>query len=266
MKFEVRKPDTDLRPWVECYWNVELNTGPNDKTELILPNGKIEMIFALEGNYKMMNRRTRSVNQSWLSGCHYEPLEINYRGKSNLIGIRFYPHGIFPFLEIPIGETVNQVDPLHSIWGVFQKEMYEALYMVKENAEIYPLLDQFLIRKISEEKTRQYKVITGNINQLKVNPNQSIPTLADSLGFTQRHLTRIFHDHTGVNPKLLAQVYRFEKAYSSLYSHSHNDVADLISQLGYYDQSHFNKEFKRFSGMSPGEYKRRASGSDNFLS
>ncbi|MGG1631730.1 helix-turn-helix domain-containing protein [Rossellomorea sp. NRS-1567] len=123
-----------------------------------------------------------------------------------------------------------------------------------------------MIRKISEKKTKQYKVITGIVNLLKLNPNQSIPTLAASLGFTQRHLTRIFHDHTGVNPKRLAQVFRFEKAYSSLYSQSHNDLADLSSQLGYYDQSHFNKEFKRFSGMSPGEYKRRASGSDNFLS
>ena len=200
-----------------------------------------------------------------LSGMHHEPLEIQYNGKSNLIGIRFYPHGIFPFLDIPIQETVNQVENVNSIWGVLQDEMVETLSTAKVHEEIYDALDHFLIRKITEKKTNNHQVIRHIISHIKAKPNQSIPELASNLGFTQRHFNRIFKDHIGMNPKLLAQIYRFEKAYTYLHAHSVEDIFNLISLLGYYDQSHFNKDFKRFSGMTPFEYKKKAIDSNNFL-
>eukprot|EP00130_Batrachochytrium_dendrobatidis_P008278 XP_006683153.1 hypothetical protein BATDEDRAFT_28718 [Batrachochytrium dendrobatidis JAM81] len=228
MKFEMRQPAKLLRPWIECYWNVELNIGANPKKELILPNGKIEMIFALEG-------------------------------------IRFYPHGIFPFLDIPIHETVNQVENLHTIWGVFQEEVYETLCMLKETEKIYSTLNQLLINKISEKKTTQHQMIKHIVRHIKSKPNQSIPELVTSLGFTQRHLNRLFKDHTGINPKLLGQIFRFEKACSYLHTYTNEDTSTIASALGYYDQSHFNREFKRFSGMTPFEYKKRAIDSTNFL-
>ena len=265
MNFEVRQPNKFLRPWIECYWNVKLNIGPNLKNELILPNGKIEMIFALEGNYQVVNRKTHKVNDAWLSGIHHEPLEIQYKGKSNLIGIRFYPHGIFPFLDIPIQETVNQVENIHSLWGLLHEEIMETLHTSNEQGKIYTALDQFLLKKISEKKTANHQVIEQVVRLIKANPNQSIPDLASTLGFTQRHLNRIFKDQTGVNPKLLAQIFRFEKAYSYLHAQQEEVVSEVIHLLGYYDQAHFNKEFKRFSGMTPIEYRKRATESNNFL-
>ncbi|MFD1737836.1 DUF6597 domain-containing transcriptional factor [Bacillus salitolerans] len=265
MKVELSIPNKLVRPWVECYWNVEFDNGEHVKNETILPNGKVEMIFALEGNYRVMNRKTHNMKYAWMSGIHHEPLEIQYKGKSNLIGIRFYPHGLFPFFRFPIHETVNQVENLESIWGVFQEEMYHSIHTAKDSSQIYAMLDSYLIRKISESKTKQLHVLTTIINRIRNEPTISIPDLASNLGFTQRHFNRLFKDHTGVNPKLLSQIYRFEKAFSYLFNYSNEEVADLILSLGYYDQSHFNKEFKRFSGMTPGEYKEKAVYSNNFL-
>jgi AraC-like DNA-binding protein len=265
MRFENRQPTKLLCPWIECFWNVELNTGTSIKKETILPNGKIEMIFALEGNYHVLNRKAHKMNQAWLSGMHHEPLEIHYSGKSNLIGIRFYPHGIFPFLDIPIHETVNQVENLNSVWGGFQEEIYETLCMIKEPEKIYPALNHFLMRKISENKTNQHQIIGYIVRQIKTKPNQSIQELAISLGLSQRHLNRLFKDQTGINPKLMGQIFRFEKACSYLHTHSEEDISNISSTLNFYDQSHFNREFKRFSGMTPLEYKKRAIESNNFL-
>ena len=182
-----------------------------------------------------------------------------------MIGIRFYPHGIFPFLNIPIHETVNHVENLNSFWGVFHDEIFETLCTIQEQQQIYSTLDQLLIRKISERKTNHHKILGHIVEHIRTNPQLSFPALASSIGFTQRHLNRLFKDHTGINPKLLSQIFRFEKAYCYLHAHSEEDVADIISTLGYYDQSHFNKEFKRFSGMTPLEYKKRAIDSSNFL-
>lgn len=264
MNIGFKQPSKLLRPWVECYRNVEFQHVA-EKTETILPNGKIELIFALEGNYKVINRKTHKMNQAWISGIHHEPLHIHYGGDSNLIGIRFYPHGIFPFFHIPIHETVNQVENLLEFWGSFQDEIYEALSKAKGKEQIYTLLDQFLIRKMTESKIKHHQMITSVISQIKREQAVSIPAIASSLGFTQRHFNRLFKDQTGINPKLLGQIFRFEKAFNYLYNHPSHDILDLVSVLGYYDQAHFNKEFKRFSGMTPGEYSKKALEASNFL-
>src|SRR4051812_33321215 len=123
MNIGMKQPNKLLKPWIECYWYVEFKDVAK-KTETILPNGKIELIFALEGNYKVINRKTHKVKQAWISGIHHEPLHIQYSGNSNLVGVRFYPYGIFPFFHIPIHETVNQVENLKAFWGTFQDEIY----------------------------------------------------------------------------------------------------------------------------------------------
>ncbi|MFD1019569.1 DUF6597 domain-containing transcriptional factor [Thalassobacillus hwangdonensis] len=265
MRFEMRKPMKLLRPWIECYWNVELTTGTKVKKETILPNGKIEMIFALQGDYHVMNRSTKPMHQAWLSGIHHSPLEIQYSGSSNLVGIRFYPHGLFPFLNIPIHETVNQVEHLQSFWGQLQGEVYEALCTLEGSASMYTVLNQLLMKKITEQKTTQHQAVSHLVAQIKANPNQSIAELAMRTGFTQRHLNRVFKDQTGINPKLFGRITRFEQAFSLLHAKSEEDVSTIVSELGYYDQSHFNREFKRFSGMTPFEYRKRAIESNNFL-
>ncbi|WP_181347438.1 helix-turn-helix domain-containing protein [Thalassobacillus sp. CUG 92003] len=265
MNVELAMPHRLLRPWIECYWHVELDRGGVKKTETILPNGKIELIFALEGNYHVLNRNSPRVKHAWLSGLHHTPLHIEYSGKSRLYGIRFRPHGIFPFFDIPIHETVNQVENLEYFWGALQGEMFEALCSAPDMHHIFNMFDYFLLDKISERKTRHQRCISYFVNQVCQDPTLSIPQVAAALGFTQRHMNRLIKDHIGLPPKLLAQIYRFEQSFSCLYQHPIDDLPDLTPSLGFYDQSHFIKEFKRFSGMTPREYKKNAFEAENFL-
>lgn len=113
------------------------------------------MIFALEGQYKVMNRKTHAVKEAWLSGIHHDPLKINYYGKSNLVGFRFQPYGLFPFLSIPIYETVNEVEPLRTIWGGFYDELFEKISNKTKVENVFPLIDSLLLRKINEQKISQ---------------------------------------------------------------------------------------------------------------
>ncbi|MBM7095412.1 AraC family transcriptional regulator [Bacillus sp. H-16] len=267
MDVSVKQPHPALAPWVESYWSVDLDQGNKQKQETILPNGKVEMIFALKGNYNVTNRKTRQVKEAWLSGIHHEPLKIEYVGQSSLIGVRFYPQGLFPFFNLPIHETVNAVENLSDYWGTFYEQLYEQIASARNNDEIFTLLDTFLLLKLNEQKTKSHVVLTALIDKIRGEPLLSLKDLALLMGFSQRHVSRICKDHAGVSPKVLAQIYRFERACSHLYTHSDSsmDVSTVIERLGYYDQSHFNKEFKRFSGMTPKEYRSRAIAAQNFL-
>ncbi|MGD6777268.1 AraC family transcriptional regulator [Sutcliffiella horikoshii] len=265
MFYQSSKPNPVLAPWVDSYWQVQLDAGPTPKSETILPNGKIEMIFALHGDYTVVNRQTNKIHQAWLSGIQHEPLHISYKGKSNLIGIRFHTYGLFPFLRIPVNETVNAVEPLTDVIGKLYEQLYESISQATSSVEVFSIINLFLLRNLDHDKVKQLKLMEEITRQLNLRPEQPISQLADRMGVSQRHLGRVCHDYMGVTPKLLARIFRFEKSFSHLYSQKEEEDFKALIDLGFYDQSHFIKEFKRFSGMTPAEYKKRAVESNNFL-
>lgn len=58
-----------------------------------------------------------------------------------------------------------------------------------------------------------------------------------------------------MNPKNLIKIIRFQKTISNLIE-TINDISciDTALEFGYYDQSHFNKDFKKFTGLTPVNY------------
>ena len=74
--------------------------------------------------------------------------------------------------------------------------------------------------------------------------------LAAELGWSRRHLAARFRDEVGVSPKALARLLRFERALELLGTRT---LADIAYECGYYDQAHFNRDFRAFAGATPGE-------------
>ena len=64
---------------------------------------------------------------------------------------------------------------------------------------------------------------------------------------------RRFREHVGLPPKALARILRFERAAERLRGGA--DLSDAALDSGYYDQAHFNRDFKAFAGVTPTEYR-----------
>jgi AraC-like DNA-binding protein len=82
----------------------------------------------------------------------------------------------------------------------------------------------------------------------------SIKGLASQFGISQTHLVRQFQQVAGMHPKFLSRILRFQKALQLLEGGTPVHRATLATECGYYDQSHFNHEFKLFSGYNPTTY------------
>ena len=67
-------------------------------------------------------------------------------------------------------------------------------------------------------------------------------------------LTRFLHEYVGVGPKWVIQHYRLHEAAEYAATGKPRDWADLAARLGYADQAHFIRDFKRFVGKSPTRY------------
>jgi AraC-like DNA-binding protein len=80
-----------------------------------------------------------------------------------------------------------------------------------------------------------------------------VTELAAELGWSRRHLAVRVHEELGMPPKALARVLRFERAVERL--RAGDDLAALALDAGYYDQAHFNRDFRAFAGATPTDYR-----------
>ena len=95
--------------------------------------------------------------------------------------------------------------------------------------------------------------LTGHILS-EINFSQGtvrIHELADELHYSERHISRIFQDSMGITPKTFARIVRFQNVVDSILQQPVHSICDYMSELGYSDQAHFQREFKQYTGITP---------------
>lgn len=81
--------------------------------------------------------------------------------------------------------------------------------------------------------------------------NLHINNLAEEMNYSERHISRMFQDTMGMTPKTFSRIVRFQHAVDAIiFSHRH-PISDYITDLGYSDQAHFQREFKQYAGITP---------------
>lgn len=83
--------------------------------------------------------------------------------------------------------------------------------------------------------------------------------VAADLVLSQRRFIDIFRVATGYRPKQFLRIQRFQQVLRSIDRGDLHSLADLAYVSGFYDQSHFNREFRVMTGMSPGDFMKKRS-------
>jgi transcriptional regulator GlxA family with amidase domain len=83
---------------------------------------------------------------------------------------------------------------------------------------------------------------------------ERIESICRSVSISRKHLNDLFDTHIGLTPKTYARMFRFRRVVDLVQQRRSLDWTRIAMSCGYYDQAHFNHEFREFSGMSPGEY------------
>jgi AraC-like DNA-binding protein len=196
-----------------------------------------------------------------LWGQIIKPLEYRSLGKAKLLGIRFFPHTASLFLNAPINLFNDSVSDLLDVVGSDAKELHEQLRNTPLLQEQLGLLEAFLMSRfpIADKIRNRFKIVDNVITDVKRNDFfDNIEDVASRYGVSSRYLQKLFLEFTGLTPKLYHKITRFQK--SLLLAGNSNESLTSIAYLsGYFDQSHFVRDFKTFTGVPPSAFNTRES-------
>jgi AraC-like DNA-binding protein len=226
--------------------------------ERILPIPLLDLKINLGSAFQLyeycQTERSRSLTESWLTGIQGVYHGLDWPSDMRLYGVRFKPTGLYPFLGLPLSELYNQVVALDAIWGRCASEFRERLAAAPSIEAAFVLLERLLLARLGEESTEQPLVECAIAEIEQHHGALSIKLLSDHIGVSQNHLRTQFKHVIGTSAKEMACLYRFEHVLHSINPTPPVDWTQIAQQCGYYDQSHFNKDFMAFTGCNPTDY------------
>ncbi|MBN2040071.1 MAG: AraC family transcriptional regulator [Spirochaetes bacterium] len=162
----------------------------------------------------------------------------------------------YAFSPLPATELTNKSFPLNEIMPGESKTITEKILRADTFRERVSLFEGFmeghmpLLKKIPEQVIHNIFTIRGITGYL---PNES--PVSYSI-YTDRHIRRLYRKYIGMSPKLYADLLRHQKTLRILNANPYYDLNELASEVDYYDQSHFIKKFKKFTGITPTQFVR----------
>jgi AraC-like DNA-binding protein len=180
-------------------------------------------------------------------------LEIESAGRVGLVAVRFFPWGGYHYFDKPIADFVNRTIDIDHVWddhAAIASQMMSAPSM-QERVDVvqhYLTVQLSRFRKEEPEVDAAVRIIRDTRGQLR------IEDVAGQIGWTQRHLSRRFTATVGVTPKFFSRVTRFLALCHRLRENDTTSLTALSHECGFHDQSHFIREFRKFSGFTPSEF------------
>jgi len=258
MEFTYFPPSEILRPYIRQYYlfRSSMDTPFED---IVFPSGDLEMIFNLgEGIWSAGGKDNPPVE---LWGQITKPLAIRSAGRHTMLGIKFFPHSAAYFLDDAIGGFNDQVSDLGDILGRPIKRLYAQLLEARDPARQIALIESFLVQKLMQGEKRSFRIDkVGHIlkSMLKDPAEVKINAIASKHGITSRYLNKLIYQHTGLTPISFNKIRRFQFSLK-LVAKNDQPFTSIAYDCGYFDQSHFIKEFKSFTGLTPSAYLKKIS-------
>lgn len=262
MRYEEFLPDGILKHYVQCYFTCESDTHITTHDQ-VFASGTMELMFNLgdDGPQRIINGNTVSQPRVQLWGQTIRPFTFTTTGKHAMLGIRFFPHTAACFFEEPIAAFNDEVTDLHDITSTEGRLLYDRLLYTASLPARITLLEAFLLSRLQRFQLKLAKLNMMDHIIRRLNPDDlpdRINTIAGRYGISSRYLQKLFLAHSGLTPNLFGKIARFQKSLQ-LVTQKQLPLTTIAYQCGYYDQSHFIKDFKTFTGIAPSHFRPESS-------
>ncbi len=231
--------------WKEVFFNDTSNRGVR---HLIVPDNSVEMLFTQNPFYRTSEKGESAVLRSHLSGLKTKPQYIQ-TDSSPLLSIRFRPCCLHHFTSVPIRYTINESISLQEIFGKKIAEIEEELYESCSVEKQLEICENFLMKQLSTHYNPDpvFDQIVASMHCSSV----KLSELSKTYGISIRGIERKFESKLGLSPAKYQKIIRFVKASNLKSWQFSKNLTNVAYSNNYYDQNHFIKDVRQFTGLKP---------------
>jgi AraC-like DNA-binding protein len=257
MIFEKRFLPAPLDTFIEYLWYWE-GEAPAHSKEAITASRNPSILIDLSDNdcvwYDGENyaRRNKLKGMS-VSGTQTAPFAINAH-QPKIMGVQFKPGGGYPFLGPAAREFHGTHTSLEDVWGADAERLHQRIFQAPSVDDKFDILFDGLIR-VAPREFAHHPAVALALQRFERCPHRaSVAEAARDAEVSAKKFIQLFNDEVGMTPKLYLRVARFQRVVERIQFAPHIDWGDAVERHGYYDQSHFIRDFKEFTGFAPTEW------------
>ena len=274
MPYASRRPAPPLDAFIETLWTSERAAPAAHAREWNLPTGHADLVIPLTQGALHRFAGRDDVAGCWhaggvLQGAHDRPTLRDTSTPLAVIGAHFRPGGLVGFVAAPAHEWSGQAWALDLLWPGFATRLQDRLLAGGRLAPAARRLDALEagLRRLLRPAATPDPWIAWALRQLAAAPNR-VGDVQRASGCSPARFIERYRAACGLAPKRHAALMRFNallQLAGGMAACAPPAWAAAASDAGYADQAHMNREFRRFAGLAPGEYRRAATAFANHV-
>lgn len=257
MRFQIFKPVGFLANFVKEYCFMEADAHEGAVVERVIPTEHVQLMFHYKDPFIVYKSPKEILQQprSIVSGLTDSYFDVSTNGDTGVVFISFYPEGACNFFDFPLSEIGNQSIDLKDVFYSTCRELEEKLFETVNFGQRITLIERFLQKNYKPIPVYDKLLIEKSIEQIKhFNGNTTVSELSEILAVTTKSLERKCSKYLGKPTKQVIQLFRFQSILQDFSKDKNASITDRAYRNGYFDQSHFIKDFKKYCGYTPGEF------------
>lgn len=244
MSYKEYKPSDELKMFIKCFWIMEKDYSINSRNkglEVLWPTGLTEILYTIGNKFKYLNGEDEEIlSNEIIIGAYNKRFILRNEGKVKIIGVRCYNHGANTLFNVDLNSLINKINKYEL------RDIDEEILYSKDNNEIVDYLNRYCSNFIRNDEFSKV------LHKIYTEDNISLQELAKESNLSLRQFERKVKKFTGFTPKQLVTIVRFDRARKTMLFTK--DYIQVMTDLGYYDYSHFSKDFKKYFSITPKEF------------
>lgn len=222
-------------------------------TERVISDGATRLIFHARGP------SDDSAPALRVAGATVRPVVLDLHGTIEGITLTLRPGAIRDLLGVSATVLADADLPLEALWPQRGRQMLEQLVSARDDRSRSTILQRVSSARAVDGTDSGHRHALRALSLIATSEGRKrVRELASELGVGERRLQQVFREQVGMTPRSWSRLVRLHACVRALRRTSAPDWADLALDLGFYDQAHLSNEFRALSGLSPGEFFRRA--------
>ncbi len=256
LKYHTYLPSKKLEGLVRFFWVFEGDQLDETYTYRSMADYCSELIFHYKGRFDELTE-CGNRSESFLSGIHAQT--DRYRrfvteGSFGIFGVYLYPFAVRHLLKISPVELTNVMPDLFSVLGNAGSELEERVFLASDTNSRIQIVTAFLEKQLKLGEVYDHPAISAIRHVVDSGKYYTIRELANHYNLSERQFERKFKEFSGFPPKKYLRLVRFGETCNRYEQAMQVTLTEIALSCGYYDQSHFIKDFKSFSGYHPSEF------------